>query len=157
MKAFLIVFLISSFDAIRAQSVPQFEQIAFDYYLDNLVEENLNGSVCLKLRSYSESNSWFPSCHGDFRLEHLSIIKTNNSGISNLSIASKGVRLKSKPYQRGRYPRISVTTSYSTRENQHIVNILVEYRHYGNVYYVEMNQKGLVVNTCTDGWIKSSY
>jgi hypothetical protein len=154
MKTFFLLQLLFSieFQYARQQTV-QFEQIAFEYYLSELADKDLKGTLWTELYYFAESLFWHPRCLEDFKIESNDKVSSNVSGLSELELSPEEKRLKIKPFKKGKYPRIFSTTSFSNYPNQHFVNIVENHKDGGIIYHIEMDDQGEIVNWCQGGWI----
>lgn len=154
MKSILIFTLCLATNCLYSQEIIKHEQIAFDYYLAEIMGQDKKGTLWIDLQYFSESPFWYPKCLKKFSIDGTDSLGYNISGISNLQMKSGEKRLKIKPLLKGKYPRIYSTTSYSAAPNQIIVNIVEIHKHHGDVYHIEMDRHGKILNWCKGGWIE---
>jgi hypothetical protein len=154
MKTIYILQLIffTEFQFTQQQAIP-YEQIAFDYYLSELADKDLKGTLWTELYYFAEGLFWHPRCLEDFKIENHDIVSSNVSGLSEIKLSPEENRLKIKPFKKGKYPRIFSTTSYSNKPNQHIVNIVENHKDGGVIFHIEMDEQGEIINWCQGGWI----
>ena len=153
-KILYSIIILFSFSPVFAQEKVQHEQIAFDFYLVEIADPKLKGTLWISLENFSDGSFWFPKCLNNFKIEQVDSINSNISGMTRLALKASEKRLKIKPLHKGKYPRVYSTTSYSKTPNQIIVNIVEIHKYRGDIYHVEINEKGEVVNWCKGGWIE---
>jgi hypothetical protein len=139
---------------VKAQSAPHYEQLAFNHYANNLINLDSKFTLWLEIIDYSDFPLWYPSCLGGFNVNHSDLIFANESRQAILFIDNDIPNFKVKRNSKGTFPIVSVCTSFSNRIGQTIVNIIEEHKFYGNVYRIELNGKGGIINICSDGWLK---
>jgi hypothetical protein len=89
----------------------------------------------------------------EFNISHGNgTINLNPSGRSNI-ILKQDRRFRIRKENTGRFPRVYVTVSFSTTNNQHIVTIVQAYKHEGVTYHIELDNSGNVINWCEGGWL----
>jgi hypothetical protein len=141
-QTFLLVFLLFINLGATAQNEVNFEQNAFDYYVENLKDKNLKATLWLKFVNYSDFEEWFPRCLGSFQVNHLDLDYPNASQKRQLVLSSEIPNFNIKPISKGVFPHVYVSTSFSNRPDQQIGYIIEEFRYYGNIYFIEFDREG---------------
>lgn len=155
MRHLSFIFLIIVPELVFSQSIPNYEQIAFDYYRNTIVDKNSNKNKMtlwteIKKQGYLQ---WYPGCLKNFDFNKTDEFIFNISESSKIEIDADD-RFRIKKWGKGPYPRISVTTSFRNKENQHIVTIYEIHKHSGIIYYIELDGDGTIKDWCDGGWIE---
>jgi len=150
----IILFTIIVHVAYGQDKVP-FEQIAFDFYRDSILKSTPQRTR-LTLWTELDKENFFshrPDCLKEFNISHGNgIINLNPSGRSSIEL-KRDRRFRIKKENTGRFPRVYVTVSFSTLNNQHIVTIVEAYKYEGVTYHIELNNSGNIINWCNGGWL----
>ncbi|WP_296620389.1 hypothetical protein [Marivirga sp.] len=153
MKILLIPFFLLFGDFAIGQ-VPPYEQIAFDYYRNVILDDDKPDK---KFTLWTELHRQFDIFHYprclDFKLTNVDSLNLNASGLTHLELKNDK-RFKIKPTHKGAFPRVYSQLSYHTTNDQHIVAIIEIHKNQGIVYYIEMKNSGDVTNWCKGGWIE---
>jgi hypothetical protein len=136
----------------NAQQPVPYEQIAFNYYNEHLKNTDTKGTLWLDLIDYTSFKHWYPRCLGSFQILENNLIYSNVSKLEKLK-ELPGFTIK--PMHKGSFPHVFATTSFSILASRHVVNVVEEYRYYGSVFHIEMDENGNVINSCKSGWINN--
>lgn len=156
MRLATITFFLTISTSVTGQSIPNYEQIAFDYYRTTILTENPHKKKRATFWKEIENKEylfWYPRCIDKFDSEKWSQFIANVSKAT--AIDTKGdKRFKIKKLGTGSYPRVFATASFSNQDNQQIVTIVEINKWDGITYHIEMNNQGQVMKWCRGGWIE---
>jgi hypothetical protein len=155
MKLLLSITALFCFSAIFAQQqTPFFEQIAFDYFKKEIViQEKVENKLYVSdsLQRYSKHSFNWPVCFKNYLSADL--ISVNASHQSNIKIfESTNPRIfKSAKRNAG---NCHVVESLDMKNGNHVVNIFIYWTGKGDIYHIEMDEKGTVLQWCKSGWVE---
>lgn len=181
MKNILIYILTVSFLTINhlysQRALPQYEQIAFEYFLNEIYEINQidkKVSVSKDLKpimnlaqinlSLSHNNglfrnpNWWPICNQKFIKEFKKVARekdfnafaNNLSGFQELDLIDLDKNtFKVKEYGKGKFPKLIVDQSFTLVESKMtIVNINLLERKKEIIYHIQIDETGEVIEWC---------
>lgn len=153
MRLTIILFLLTISIKGTGQGIPDYEQIAYDFYKETILTKYPKQKiVTVWTELYKDFTRFdYPRCL-DFKLITGGSLNLNSSKRDQL-IVNDNKRFRIRKNLKGPYPRVFSTVSYSTKIGQHIVTITEIYKHHLITYFVEMNNSGTVINWCKGGWM----
>ena len=140
--------------------VPFYEQRAFDFYRNSILSQkpiNKKVTVYAELEPYAatENPYWYPRCLESFKLSENDSLRNNISNQRKLNLAElKDKRFRVKKYGKGSYPKLYVSQSFSINDNQIFVNVNEIHKWNGNIYHIEFDSNGKVINWCKGGYVE---
>lgn len=150
MRVFLLTVFTINFFALFGQKT-SLEQISFNYYIEEICEFEQNKSATLwaEVEEFDRYSFWFPKCL-DLNNNSESIAEGDLTTI----IKNNDKRLKIKEPNKGKYPQVYVTNSFSFDEVIYVVNVVEIHKHHGVIHHIQLNLNGEILNHCRGGWIE---
>jgi hypothetical protein len=144
MKIFLTLIAISFSPFFFGQNQVNFSQIAFDFYKDSISDTYLSKSkkqVCIEQQDFNYFDS---EClkEYDINIDDTTVVffpKANRIEVAK----SKGLKIIKK-YKKGAFPMIYFTPTFNANINQNVIGIVEVSKKNVIIYYIEMNQEGII-------------
>ncbi|MEL1248311.1 hypothetical protein [Flavobacterium helocola] len=153
---FSISFILISFLSLFGQENINFEQKAFEFYKDSIIDKTSSKiNFVIKVQDY---NYWESDCTEKYTLKWqdtmFALVESkNNIKVKNINLSNDNRFKKIKKFKKGDYPRTFVISNLKRDENQNFVTIVETYKNEVINYLFEMDIYGKVINWCKGKWI----
>lgn len=144
MKIFITLITISFSSFFFGQSQVDFSQIAFDFYKDSISDTYLSKSkkqVCIEQQDFNYFDS---DClkEYDINIDDTTVVFLSKANTIKVA-KSKGLKIIKK-YKKGSFPMIYLTPTFNANINQNVIGIVEISKKDVIIYYIEMNQEGVI-------------
>ena len=146
-------FLLFCLENFAQQQTPFFEQIAFDYFKKEIItKEKIENKLYVNdsISSYGKPFDWL-RCFKTYKSDDL--LSTNASHQTIIEIMETKNSKIFKATKRHK-SNCNVVESIDMKNGNHIVNIVVYGKYHGDVYHIEMDEKGNILKWCKGGWVE---
>jgi hypothetical protein len=138
-----IMFLFISF-FLFSQTNVEYSQIAFDFYKDSLLinkSSNQKLKVCLKIQDFNYFNS---KCLKEFNLNINDTASITLPQMDKINLNNDNRFKIIKKVKKNDSNKIYLTPTFNSNGDQNIVGIVETYKSIVIIYYLEMNNKGII-------------
>ena len=136
---------------------PDFAQIAFDFYQTEIqlkypVKKRIN--VWKELRTATSDPFWHPRCLEGYKLNGIDSLNEKISDRTNLDLSNLDKsKFKIKPNGKGNTPIVFINKPFTIKGLNIFVNITELKKDRVNIYHVEIDKNGRILDWCKGGYI----
>ncbi len=156
-KIILLILLLKSGIGLSQNEVPFFEQIAFDFYRTEILTKhpvNKKIKIWKEIKIATDDPYWFPRCLDNFKSNGIDSLnqKISNKKELNLSNLDKN-KFRIKSNRKGNNPLLFINNPFTIKGMNIVVNVTELHKDFVNIYHIEMDTKGNVLNWCKGGYV----